>query len=271
MAEFNAYIDESGDEGIDTGGTDWFMIGAVVVPKELDLQLARKVDEVKALIEQKNLSRALHWQDFHRHHHKRLAIIQALAQIPFTLVVCGVHKPSLDRPERLKGGQRLYNYLTRHVLERVSWFVRDTSGGRGFCNLYFENRSTMSYPALAAYLERVKREKGSRIVGHVLGPPIPRGKQEKKNLQVADCCVGACYAALEPHRRWKTTDPSYVMHLAERFYHRDANLLSYGLKLLPSTKQEDFLMSYDWLHSVQEKIKRAPGSRIPRILALPSA
>lgn len=35
---FNCYIDESGDEGISTGGTRWFIMGAVIVDSKIDLK-----------------------------------------------------------------------------------------------------------------------------------------------------------------------------------------------------------------------------------------
>lgn len=41
---YNAYIDESGDEGINRG-SKWFILTAIIVEKSKDLPLARKIDE----------------------------------------------------------------------------------------------------------------------------------------------------------------------------------------------------------------------------------
>ena len=39
--EYNVYIDESGDEGIKRG-SEWFVLTAIIVPKEYDLTLSNK-------------------------------------------------------------------------------------------------------------------------------------------------------------------------------------------------------------------------------------
>lgn len=40
--EYNVYIDESGDEGIKRG-SEWFILTAIIVPKEYDLTLSNKL------------------------------------------------------------------------------------------------------------------------------------------------------------------------------------------------------------------------------------
>lgn len=45
--DFNCYIDESGDEGIESGGSRWFILGALIVPKDTDLQTSTMVERVK--------------------------------------------------------------------------------------------------------------------------------------------------------------------------------------------------------------------------------
>ena len=42
---YNVYIDESGDEGIHRG-SEWFILTAVIVPKEHDLILSNKIIEL---------------------------------------------------------------------------------------------------------------------------------------------------------------------------------------------------------------------------------
>ncbi|MHB8928803.1 MAG: hypothetical protein ACYC9Q_14370 [Bacillota bacterium] len=53
MNRFNAYIDESGDEGFNwlpdgRGSTGWFFAGAVVVPAPLDLSVSAVIDRIKS-------------------------------------------------------------------------------------------------------------------------------------------------------------------------------------------------------------------------------
>ncbi|NNJ84062.1 MAG: hypothetical protein HKP13_03865, partial [Gammaproteobacteria bacterium] len=117
--------------------------------------------------------------------------------------------------------------------------------------LYFESRSNMSYRALDDYLERVKADPSSELVANVIGKPIPRTGQECKNLQIADACIGACFAALEPNR-YGMTDQSYITFLRERFYRRSGNLLSYGFKLLPYDGAAEFAGKNGWIRELEQ-------------------
>jgi len=68
--DFNFYVDESRDEGIDRG-TQWFLIGGFLVRKEDDLEVSRAVDRVKNAIDQRDVRKALHWNELTRMHPKR--------------------------------------------------------------------------------------------------------------------------------------------------------------------------------------------------------
>src|SRR3546814_6025402 len=73
-----------------------------------------------------------------------------------------VHKPSLNEPETFQAEKfRLYFYLTRYLLERVSWLCRDhrrANEGDGTAEVIFSNRSYMSYDAMRPYLCRLRSE-----------------------------------------------------------------------------------------------------------------
>ncbi|MBT8421031.1 MAG: DUF3800 domain-containing protein, partial [Gammaproteobacteria bacterium] len=118
---FNCYIDEAGDEGIDTNGTRWFLIGGVLVREEEDLTISRSVDRVKTLIDQRDKRKALHWRELNRNHNKRLAIIREFGALSFDFVLCAMDKNRLTEKKVFKQKQRLYNYVTRILVERISW------------------------------------------------------------------------------------------------------------------------------------------------------
>lgn len=48
--EYNVYIDESGDEGINKG-SKYFILTAIIVEKDKDLEASKLVDEIKELLE----------------------------------------------------------------------------------------------------------------------------------------------------------------------------------------------------------------------------
>ena len=66
---FNCYIDEAGDEGIETGGSRWFILGALVVPEEVDLQTSTMVTRVKSRFGHDDKF-VLQWKKLKKHSHK---------------------------------------------------------------------------------------------------------------------------------------------------------------------------------------------------------
>ena len=60
MKEYNVYIDESGDEGINKG-SKYFILTAIIVEKTKDLESSRVVDKIKENLEMDKKSQ-LHWK-----------------------------------------------------------------------------------------------------------------------------------------------------------------------------------------------------------------
>ena len=58
--EYNVYIDESGDEGINKG-SKFFILTAIIVDKEKDLEISKSVDQIKEKLEM-NIKNQLHWK-----------------------------------------------------------------------------------------------------------------------------------------------------------------------------------------------------------------
>ena len=67
---FNCYIDESGDEGIGTGGSRWFILGSMIVDDKIDLQTSNVIPRIKTTLNKPPL-KPLHWSDV-RNHDKKL-------------------------------------------------------------------------------------------------------------------------------------------------------------------------------------------------------
>jgi len=155
-AEFIAYIDESGDEGVKfgAGSSEWFILSAVIVAKPDDLGMVTLLDRVRTTLGRTPRS-PLHFRDLK--HPERLPYVGAVAGAPLHAVTVLVHKPSFKQPETFKAPHRLYFYTTRYLLERISWFVRDhRQGGRhgaGQAGIVFSNRSSMSYDDLRDYFK----------------------------------------------------------------------------------------------------------------------
>lgn len=127
--------------------------------------------------------------------------------------------------------------------------MRDKTKGKGHADLIFENRAHTSYAEMKDYLDKLKAEPGTQIYGAVLGDPTPKTKQDRKNLQIADAMLGACFAALEPNS-YGMTDQSYLPYIKDRFYRRNGNLLSYGFKLLPHDTADRIANEHEWFRSL---------------------
>ncbi len=71
--EFNAYIDESGDEGFKEGSSQWFIISSVVVGRDNDQNVATAINDIKYRLWQTQTTQPLHWVKLD-HKRKRVAI-----------------------------------------------------------------------------------------------------------------------------------------------------------------------------------------------------
>lgn len=70
--EYNVYIDESGDEGINKG-SKYFILTAIVVEKEKDLEISKSVDKIKENLEM-NIKSQLHWKVIKGYPNKKMII-----------------------------------------------------------------------------------------------------------------------------------------------------------------------------------------------------
>ena len=249
---FNCYIDESGDEGINTGGTRWFILGALIVPEHLDLQTSRMVPRTKAAIG-KAENWTLRWSDV-RSHDKKLRICQELLTEgwAFSCVVADKEHPVIRNAPGLRNKWALYFYSTRFLLERLSWYARDHAGQKA--SLIFEHRRNMDYDEMKEYLQLLRnRDPPTEMAWANIDwkdfDVVTKGKS--RLLQGADCLCGALSDALD----WSPlgfVEPRYILSLGERFYRRGANLTSYGLKFLHANRQtlNDLRTEYEWLQKI---------------------
>src|SRR6266436_265424 len=155
---FVAYIDESGDEGFhfpehkpESSSSKWFVISAVITPATRDkyvIELARSI-RAKLQMQPKAL---LHFSSLP--HEKRVYVINRIATSWLTVTSVIIHKERIEQREIFRAGAfRLYKYAARLLLERISWFCRDTAAANDCeCRLIFEHRARLSYDDLRDYL-----------------------------------------------------------------------------------------------------------------------
>jgi len=98
MVNFNCYIDEAGNEGIDTGGSSWFLLAGLLVAASQDLDVSRVVTFVKSEMGQRGPKRPIHWKEI-RDHNKRLLLAREFGSLSVHAIICGMYKPWILRKD----------------------------------------------------------------------------------------------------------------------------------------------------------------------------
>lgn len=252
----NAYIDESGDEGftrlgwrargVESASTEWLILGAVIVPAEVDAERTAVVAELRDVVNRTQSRKPLHWRDLRNDHSKKRRAMDLLSKQRFRYAVVAMHKPPLEASgsalARKKG--YLYNYASRFLIERLSWMAQDHQRR---VNLYFESRATTSYGGLQSYIKTLERDNSSRIPAGIIGDVRPVSPT-MKGAQLADFYVSATAEALEPDLDGYT-EPDYFLRVRKQIYrHPQRSVFGYGFKVFPDSSAD--VTQYPWMASL---------------------
>lgn len=240
---FIAYIDESGDEGFTfledgTGSSRWFVLSAAVFRRSNEPSVVAALKGARATLKMES-KKPFHFSDMK--HEPRLVLLNAVAQLGFRTVTILSYKPDIADVETYQANKcLLYRYLTRLLIERVSWLCRDcrkADGEDARVELIFSDRASMSYGDIRAYIELLRRqsEADSRISIH--WPSIDVGNLRAvahahlAGLQVADA-VATSYLYGVRLSRFGVADPSYLRLLRRHPYRHRGTCFGYGVKFL---------------------------------------
>ncbi|MDF1767651.1 DUF3800 domain-containing protein [Maricaulis sp.] len=243
-----AYIDESGDDGFkrfrktgaNGGSSHWLVLSALLFRKSQSLEAVRWRDEIADRMPERS-RRDLHFKDLN--HSQRIVAAQTIAQKPVRILSVLAAKqpiPSVIYTEK----NQLYFYMTRYLIERLSWLCRDlrtrVPEGDGRVEITFSRRGGMSYPAFQDYLRHLKSRSDNDVKVHwpVIDVGAVRALDHSRNasLQLADIAASSVAAAFEPDR-YGNVEPRYAQLLKPVTYNRHGNYLSYGLKLVPRAEE----------------------------------
>jgi hypothetical protein len=252
--DLNCYIDEAGDEGIGTGGTRWFILGALLVPRESDLQTSKMVERIKTTFG-KNNDWVLHWSKIKRHDQKRYICKELNTEKwIFSCVATDKIHPLITQSKGMKEKDVLYFYSARLLLERLSWYARDHSNGKAIP--IFEYRSSTSYDKMREYFDQLRNwDPPSEIqiswdnLEYINFKIIP--KRASRLMQASDSVCGALMDGLE-YSGYGLIEPNYIISLKSHLYRRSGNLFSYGLKFLhvKGNVLAQHGNEYEWLKTI---------------------
>lgn len=237
-----AYIDESGDDGLtkfrepgmDGGASTWFVITACIIRASNELKAVSWRDEILANMPTKK-ARNLHFQKMN--HSQRTMASKVLSEKKLILSHVISDKRTIPG-EIYREKNTLYYYLTRYLVERLSWMCRDlrprVPEGDGRVKIVFSRRGKMSYADFRDYLERLKADFQTSIHWPVIDIDGIEAQDHSRRagLQLADIGASSFAAALEIDK-YGNCEARYAEILKPRVYSRNGNYLSYGLKLVP--------------------------------------
>lgn len=223
MEEYNVYIDESGDEGINKG-SKYFILTAIIVKRTKDLETSRVVDKIKENLEMDKKSQ-LHWKLLKGLPNKNM-IMTLVSNLDIKIVNVIID----TRCIKVIPSNSIYNYFSGYLYERICWYMNKING---LANINISSRGNLSKTKLNAYLNNKNYKKFNIDTSRIKGIKIiPNGR--KKLLQLADCCCSALFQALKYNNK---THYEYINKIKDKLYIKNNNLLSYGLKLVPSNSK----------------------------------
>ena len=224
-----AFVDESGDRGTRAASSDHFVFGGYVIAAS-DAPLVGVA--LRGLRTEFGCS-ATHEFHYHRlNHHRRLRVAEVLGGLPITSFLVAMCKRA-GGPRAPIHADQLYNWGARLLLERLSWYMRDsvTTSGKEL-SVTFAHAKGYQVAKMHSYVNVLKGSQ-TEICWTSLSPKVRfSSTQVDERLQVADALSSAAgYAFQEKHGH---TEQKYLQLLAPTLWRRNGRLLPYGLKQHPN-------------------------------------
>jgi len=204
-----------------------------------DLDAVRWRDEISSIMPEKR-SRELHFANMN--HGQRVAATKALSARQLRFINVIAYKPATPPGVYVEKNQ-LYFYLTRFLIERVSWLCRDmrplVPEGDGKVRIVFSRRGGLAYDDFRSYMNKLKSDSGSDVQIH--WPVIDidgisaEAHSARAGLQLADIATSAVASAFEADR-YGNTEWRYLEVLKPRIYSRKSKYFSYGMKFFPASE-----------------------------------
>ena len=221
--EYNVYIDESGDEGINKG-SKYFILTAIIVKKEKDLEISKEVDNIKSNLEM-NIKSQLHWKLIKGYPNRKM-IMETIRDLDITIINVIVDTKCI----KMIPSNNIYNYFSGYLYERICWLMEEN---KGVSNINISARGNLSKKSLSNYLNSNNHKKfeidSTKIKSIKIIP-----NERKKLLQLADCCCSALFQSLKYN---DSTHFKYIKEIKSKLYCKNNKLISYGLKLVPSDSE----------------------------------
>lgn len=220
MSDCTVYIDEAGDLGYQRG-TRWFVLSAVVVDKADEKAIRASMSQIKSRLNVNEIH-LKKISDFM----KRAYIVRELSDEKFTYINVVVDTCKLNLA-MAASSSTAYNYICRMLLERVSWFLRDTNR---VGDIVLSARGTSRDGELITYIrDKLIPFPDNQIASNVFEKISAKTANSWDLLQLADVCATTTFLAYEING-WGIRVPCYLKVLGEHMYCYNGRTDRYGLK-----------------------------------------
>ena len=248
MADCTVYIDEAGDLGINRG-TKWFILTAVIVDKKDEPEIRTRMTAIKSKlnIHEIHLRKTADFM-------KRAVIVRDLAEMPFTYMNIIVDTSKFD-VSKIPDPMIAYNYVCKYLLQRASWFLRDSSKT---ADIVLSARSTSRDGELIEYIRtKLLPFQANGIDANLFEKISAKTAASWDLLQLADVCATSTFLAYEING-WGFCTPCYMSALSKHIYSKNGRIDTYGIKYFIN----DMRPNMDELreHKVCAKKERIPGA-----------
>lgn len=210
-----------GDEGINRG-SKWFILTAIIVAKEYDLDLSNKIVNIKKAMNM-NRKDQLHWNRILKYD-KKIQIIYDLIAEKFKIIHVAINTYEINK---LKS-KDLYPYFMSYLIERVSYYV---TNNKGKCNIFISTRNENSKQK-NKYLknELINKRRYHHIITKCINDIRFLDNRERNLLQLADVCCSSFAQAIKynTNQEWE-----YVLKLKSNIWSYKGLFLGYGIKFYP--------------------------------------
>jgi hypothetical protein len=235
------YIDEAGDRGGTAGSSRYFVVSALIVDDKNDAPARQQLQGLKQTLGRKP-SDTLHFRKLT--HSQKIKACQEVANFSvqrFTSVIMCKHTLNAPFPDGglayISQPDPMYLWAIRLLLERISWFIRDSGGGASTVTFAHLKRfpAQKLHDYRAALYHSTKSIHWPSFDEHPFRLNTPNSVEM---LQVADICASALFKAVEPDQ-YGNIEPRYLTELRPIIY-RDSRgpVTSYGLKIFPDAEGE---------------------------------
>lgn len=248
MKECTVYIDEAGDLGFQRG-TTWFVLSGTIVDKKDEPHIRATIAQIKARL---NVNE-IHLRKI-TDYYRRAFVVRELNKEKFTYISIVADTNKMDYSQ-IGSTTTAYNYICRMLLERVSWFLRDTDRK---ADITLSARGTARDGELISYIQnKLVPYPENNIAQGVFGKVMAKPSGSWDLLQLADVCATTMFLTYEING-WGFRTPCFTKVFNGHIYHHDGKIERYGLKYFTNEmKPRTDILKCDWPCMKKE---RTPGA-----------